>query len=77
MSASSNDSGDGNAGALRDAPLDLGFQLPVEPGYRELPPKGSWEAGYELSLLALESVKDRPEIWAQRHACMVNVEFVM
>ena len=77
MSASSNDSGDGNAGAIHDAPLDLSFQLPVEPGYRELPPKGSWEAGYELSLLALEFVKDRPEIWEQRRARVVNVEFVM
>ena len=77
MNASSNDSSDGNADALRDAPLDMGFQLPVEPGYRERPPKGSWEAGYELSLIALASVKDRPEIWEQRNARMVNVEFVM
>ena len=30
-----------------------------------------------LSLLALASVKNRPEIWEQRHARMVNVEFIM
>jgi hypothetical protein len=80
MNASSNDSDKSAAGqpdALREAPLDLGFELPVEPGYRELPPRGSWEAGYELSLLALAAVKDRPEIWAQRAARMVDVEFVM
>ena len=80
MNASSNDSDKPAAAppaALRDAPLDLSFELPVEPGYRELPPRGSWEAGYELSLLALAAVKDRPEIWAQRAAQMVDVEFIM
>jgi hypothetical protein len=62
-----------------DAPLppDLDFELPIGPRWWSDPPRGSWEAGYELSLLALAAVKDRPEIWAQRAAQMVNVEFVM
>lgn len=69
--------GAGPAAAFHDASLDLGLLLPVQPGNRELPLKGSWEASCELSLLALASVKDRPEIWAQRAVQMVNVEFVM
>lgn len=65
--------------ALRDAPrrADSDLELPIAPQWWSEPPRGSWEAGYELSLLALESVKDRPEIWQQRRASMVNVEFVM
>lgn len=69
--------GAGPADAFHEASLDLGLLLPVQPGNRELPLKGSWEASCELSLLALASVKDRPEIWAQRAVQMVNVEFVM
>lgn len=65
--------------ALREAatPLDLDLELPIAPRWWSDPPRGSWESGYELSLMALQSVKDRPEIWEQRNAQMVDVEFVM
>lgn len=65
--------------ALRDAPVsvDLDLEFPVPPRWWSDPPRGSWEAGYELSLLALQAVKDRPEVWAQRDAQRVDVEFVM
>lgn len=77
MSVSSNNSANGPGEILTKTPPEHDFVLPVEAGYRELPPKGSWEAGYQLSLLGLEMIKDRPEIWEQRAARMVNVEFVM
>lgn len=78
MNASSNASPDSPAprpAASRETPLDLEFELPVEPGYRERPPKGSWEAGYRLSLAALELVKNRPEVFAARDRQMCDVEF--
>jgi hypothetical protein len=66
---------------LRDAPTasapDLDLELPIAPRWWSDPPKGSWEDGYQLSLMALELVKNRPEIWEQRNARMVNVEFVL
>lgn len=51
--------------------------LPVEPGFRSLPPAGWWEDGYHLSLAALELIKDRPEIFAQHSARMCDVESVL
>ncbi|MBN9691632.1 MAG: hypothetical protein J0M24_15445 [Verrucomicrobia bacterium] len=51
--------------------------LPVDPGFRSLPPSGSWEDGYRLSLAALELVKDRPEVFLARSQRMVDVEFVI
>jgi hypothetical protein len=38
-------------------------------------PKGSREDGYRLNLAALEFVKDRPEVFAERHRRMCSVEF--
>ena len=75
MKKSSKDSVEGQPAVLQETPPDYGFSLPVEPGYRELPPKGSWEAGYRLSLAALESVKGRTEIFTRRDQCMCDVEF--
>ena len=78
MNASSNDSPDSPANrpaAARENPPDYQFELPVEPGYRERPPAGSWEAGYRLSLAALELVKNRPEVFAERARQMCDVEF--
>jgi len=75
MNVSSKGSVEQHPDALRETPPDYGFDLPVEPGYRERPPKGSWEAGYQLSLVALESVKGRPEVFALRDRCMSDVEF--
>jgi hypothetical protein len=58
-------------------PVDLDFELPVEPGYNSLPPKGTWEDGYRLSLAGLEMVKDRPWIWEEREKWRCHVEFKM
>ena len=77
MNASSDDSNKSKPDALRETPPDYGFELPVEPGYRERPPKGSVEAGIQLGLMALEQVKDRPEIFAQRELHRCTVEFKM
>lgn len=79
MNASANDSPDSPAArpaASRETPPDLEFELPVASGYRERPPTGSWEAGYRLSLAALEFVKDGPEVFAARDRQMCDVEFV-
>jgi hypothetical protein len=51
--------------------------VPIERGYRELPPSGSWEAGYRLGLEARQQAKGRPAIRERRHAPGVTVEFVM
>ena len=78
MNASSKDSPDSPASrpaASCETPPDYQFDLPVDPGYRERPPKGSWEAGYRLSLAALELVKHRPEVFAERDRQMCDVEF--
>ena len=58
-------------------PVDLDFELPVEPGFDSLPPKGTWEDGYKLSLMALEMIKDRPWIWEERMQERCYVEFKM
>jgi hypothetical protein len=49
----------------------------VDATYRERPPRGSWEAGYRLSLAALKMVNGRPEVFAQRDRRMCIVEFKM
>ena len=54
-----------------------GLILPVDPSFRSLPPTGTWEDGHRLSVAALELVKDRPEIFAQRSARMCDVDFVL
>jgi len=58
-------------------PLDFDFELPIEPGFDSLPPKGTWETGYKLSLMGLEMIKDRPEIWEERKRRRCDVEFKM
>lgn len=70
-------SDDSRPTVLREEPAAYGLTLPVDPTFRSLPPAGSWEDGYRLSLAALELVKDRPEIFAQRSARMCDVEFVL
>jgi hypothetical protein len=77
MNESSNESAKDNSSALKEEGGDYRFELPIEPDYRERPPAGSWEAGYRLSLLALEMVKNRPEVFAQRDERMCPVEFRM
>jgi hypothetical protein len=61
----------------KGVPEEYAFELPIEPDYRERPPEGSWEAGYRLSLMALEIVKNRPEVFEERDKCMRSVEFCM
>ena len=75
MNESSNDSASGESSAMRETPPDFGFDLPVEPGYRERPPRGSMEAGIRLGLLALDQVKNRPQIFAERDKRRCDVEF--
>ena len=58
-------------------PVDFDFELPIEPGFDSLPPKGTWEDGYKLSLMGLEMIKDRPEIWEERKRRRCDVEFKM
>ncbi len=66
------------AESLREAPpSEGGFEFPVEPGFRSLPPKGTWEAGYRLSLRGLEAIKDRPWIWEEREGRRCYEEFKM
>lgn len=68
-------SDDIQSAVIREEPAAYGLTLPVDPSFRSLPPVGTWEDGYRLSLAALELVKDRPEIFAQRSARMCDVEF--
>lgn len=53
-----NDSGAASADhqpvAVHEDPAAYGLVLPVEPGFRSLPPAGSWEDGHRPSLAALE-----------------------
>lgn len=53
------------------------FELPVAPDYPSRAPRGSWEDGYRLSLMALEQVKDRPEIFARREDRRCFREFIL
>ena len=75
MKKSSPESADHDPAVLREAPPDYGFELPVEPGYRERPPRGGIEAGIRLGLLALAQIKERPQIFEQREARRCDVEF--
>ncbi|MBL68229.1 MAG: hypothetical protein CMO74_07220 [Verrucomicrobiales bacterium] len=62
---------------VRETPAPYGFELPVDPGYREQPPQGSWEDGLCLSEAALDMVQDRPEVFVQRDCNRCAVEFVL
>ena len=62
---------------LHDASSPYALDLPVAPRWFSIPPKGTWEDGYRLSLAALEMVKDRPEIFEQREQRRCTAEFVM
>ena len=75
MKKSSPESADHDPAVPREAPPDYGFELPVEPGYRERPPRGGIEAGIQLGLLALDQVKDRPRVFAERELRRCDVEF--
>ncbi len=77
MSESSNDMIRPQAEVLRELPAEYRYELPVEPGHRDLPPKGDINAGIRLSLLALEQVRNRPEIFAARDAQRCDVEFIL
>lgn len=60
-----------------DGKAEFDFELPIEPGFRDSPPSGTWEDGYRLSLEALKLVEHRPEIFARRLAQRCDVEFKM
>jgi hypothetical protein len=57
--------------------VDLDFELPVQPGFHSSPPKASWNAGYQISLAALQAIKDQPWVWEERDEQRCNVEFKM
>lgn len=77
MNASNNDSAEPVPATVREEPGPFGFDLPVDPGYRERPPQGSWEDGLRLSEAALDLVENRPEIFSRRDASRCTVEFVL
>ena len=54
-----------------------GFEFPIEPEFRSFPPYGTWEAGYRLSLIGLEAIKNRPGIWEEREKQRCYEEFKM
>jgi hypothetical protein len=43
--------------------------------YGPVPSSASWEAGYRMSLIALERLKDCPEFWEERRKDRCDVEF--
>ena len=77
MKKSDNDSVEAGLAELHEVPPDYGFDLPVQPQYRERPPRGSVDDGIQLSLLALAQVADRPEVFSQREMRRCHVEFQM
>jgi hypothetical protein len=74
MKSSSNDSKT-QVDRLAEAQSPYRLELPVDSKFSSRPPQGTWEDGYRLSLLALEQVKDRPEIFEQRSRRMCSAEF--
>ena len=66
-----------NADELKEAASACRLDLPVAPAWFSEPPKGTIEDGINLSLLALEQIKDRPEIFTQRDQRRCDVEFVL
>lgn len=64
------------ANQLREASAAYGLDLPVAPAWFSDEPKGSWQDGYELSLVVLLDALKQPEIWEARDREMVAVEFV-
>ncbi len=73
MKNSSNDSAaNSSKDRMREAGGKYALSLPVDATLPSTPPKGCWEDGYRLSLLALEAVRDRPEVFVERdrRACL-------
>ena len=62
---------------LREPSEPYGLDLPIAPAWFSGPPQGSMEDGFHLSLLAIEQIKDRPEVFADRDRRMCDVEFTL
>ena len=62
---------------LKEARLPYGLDLPIAPAWFSEPPKGTMEDGIRLSIVLLDSIKNRPEIFEERARQRVDVEFVM
>jgi hypothetical protein len=62
---------------LREAGSPYDLELPIDPTFSSRPPKGTWENGYRLSVLALEQVRNRPQIFEERAQRMCSAEFVL
>jgi len=52
------------------------LDLPVAPTWFSEPPQGSMEDGFHLSLMAIEQVRNRAEIFVERERQRCNVEFL-
>ncbi len=63
--------------SLHDPTSPYALDLPTAPDWFSVPPKGTWEDGYRLSLAALEMIQDRPEIFEQREQRRCDAPFVM
>jgi hypothetical protein len=63
--------------ALREAASPYALDLPVDNTGQGHPPRGNWEDGFRLSAAALEMVRNRPEVFAERDRRMCFDEFVL
>lgn len=62
---------------LKEKTVPYRLDLPVAPAWFSDPPKGTMEDGICLSIAIIESVKNRPEVFAERDRQRVDVEFVI
>jgi hypothetical protein len=62
---------------LNEPASDYALDLPIAPPWFSKPPQGTIEDGIALSLEALEQVKNRPEVFAERDRCRCDVEFIL
>lgn len=56
-------------------PTASGLDFPIAPVWFSLPPDGTLDDGIRLSLLALEQIKDRSELWNEREKFRCLAEF--
>ena len=61
---------------LKETSASCDFDLPVAPAWFSKAPSGTMDDGIRLSLAALEQVKGRPEVFAQRRRQMCDAEFI-
>lgn len=62
---------------MTEVPPRQGLDLPVAPAWFSEPPRGSLDDGVRLSLLALEQIEGRSEVFQAREQHRCNVEFTL